>query len=602
MRVSSGAVLQPDRSCSFELWAPAIAEVELEILDPSPRRIAMRRDDRGVHRAAVGDVTVGTRYRFAAGGHIFADPASRHQPQGVHGPSAVIDPTFAWTDDKWRGRSLDTAVIYELHVGTFTRAGTLDAAIDELDRLVELGITAIELMPLAQFPGARNWGYDGAFPFAVAQAYGGPDALRRFVDACHARRLAVIVDVVYNHFGPEGSVFSGLGPYYRDDCHTPWGAALNFDGPDSDGVRSFFLDNAAMWLRTHHVDGLRLDAVHSIVDRAPITFLDELVELTRSIGAESWPRWLIAESDANDARLLRPTDRCGVGLDAVWADDFHHAVHRLLTGESGSYYADYEDRSRLVDAIEHGFAYRGEYSGFRRRRHGAPTDGLPPTAFVVCVQNHDQIGNRPHGDRLVAGVPVDAAAMAMAMLLLSPHVPLLFMGEEYGDPTPFRYFVDHGDAALIEATRAGRRSEHGFDAGADPVDPLTMASSVIDPRMREHSPHREREALVRTLLQVRQSPLFRAGRHDCHASLHADGRVLRIVHGDCGPLGLFVLDRDARGPIEVPLADGSWSVGIDSADPRWGGAARLLEPVLRGSVCIDPPAYWFAVLHRNDPP
>lgn len=594
MRVTSGAVLQPDRSCSIELWAPAIEAVEVEILDPAPRRVPMRRDEYGVHRAALAEIAAGTRYRFASGPRTWADPASRDQPEGVHGPSAVVDPTFAWTDDRWRGRSIETAVIYELHVGTFTAAGTFDAAIEELDRLVELGITAIELMPLAQCPGARNWGYDAAFPFAVARAYGGPDGLRRLVDACHGRGLAVIVDVVYNHFGPEGSRFAELGPYYRDDCHTPWGEALNFDGPDSDGVRGYFLDNAAMWLRTYHVDGLRLDAVHGIVDRSPTTFLEELVQLAREIGAESWQRWLIAESDANDPRLLRPTERCGIGLDSVWADDFHHALHRLLTGERHGYYADYGDPSLLADAITHGFAYRGQHSGFRSRRHGAPTEGLAPTAFVVCVQNHDQIGNRARGDRLVSSVPTEAASMAMALLLMSPHVPLLFMGEEYGDPTPFRYFVDHGDPALLEAIRAGRRAEHGLDEVPDPAAPETMTASVIDPRLRERSPHREREALVRTLLQVRQSRQFLVGRHACRATLLAENRVLQIEHGERGPVGIFVLEREPPGAVEIALGEGAWSVGIQSA--------ALLEPVVRGTLRCEPPAYWFAILHRNDSP
>jgi maltooligosyltrehalose trehalohydrolase len=602
MRLSSGAVLQPDRSCSFEVWAPAIEAMELEILDPKQRRIPMRRDEHGVHRAAAAEIAAGTRYRFVSGASTWADPASRDQPDGVHGPSAVVDPTFPWTDDRWRGRALDTAVIYELHVGTFTQAGTFDAAIDELDRLVALGITAIELMPLAQCPGARNWGYDGAFPFAVARAYGGADGLRRFVDACHVRELAVVVDVVYNHFGPEGARVAELGPYHREDCRTPWGAAINFDGPDSEGVRGYFLDNAAMWLRTYHVDGLRLDAVHGIVDRSPITFLEELVALAREIGRESWQRWLIAESDANDPRLVRSADRGGIGLDAVWADDFHHALHRLLTGESHGYYADYADRSLLADAVAHGFAYRGQYSGFRRRRHGAPPDGLAPTSFVVCVQNHDQIGNRARGDRLVANVSVEAAAMAMALLLMSPHVPLLFMGEEYGDPTPFAYFVDHGDPALLEATRQGRRAEHGLDDIADPGAPETMAASVIDPRRRERSPHREREALVHALLEMRRSPPFQVGRHDCRAQLVADGRVLLVEHGSRGPTGIFALGSEPLGAIEIPLAPGTWSVGIDSGDPRWGGAAALLDPIVRDSVRCEPPKYWFAILHRSDPP
>ncbi len=602
MWTSLGAVAQPDGSCGFELWAPSLEHVEVELISPSPRRVPMKKDEQGVHRAAISDVVPGSRYRFSAGDRSWPDPASRHQPEGVHGPSAVVDPTFPWTDRRWRGRALADVVIYELHVGTFTRAGTFDAAIDELDRLVQLGIGAIEIMPVAQCPGERNWGYDGAFPFAVAYAYGGPDGLRRFVDACHARELAVVLDVVYNHFGPEG-VPVELAPFFRDDCHTPWGSALNFDGPDSDGVRRFFLDNAALWLRTYHIDGLRLDAVHGIVDRAPIQFLDELAQLAAAIGDESWPRWLIAESDANDPRLVRSTTQGGIGLDAVWADDFHHVLHRLLTGEDQGWYVDYEDPALLVAAIESGFAYRGQHSRFRRRRHGAPGDGLPPEAFVVSVQNHDQIGNRPLGERLVTLVTPEAAAMAMAMLLLSPHVPLVFMGEEYGDPAPFLFFTDHGDPAVIEATRRGRREEHfGDGEPADPQSPTTMAKSVIDPRLRERSPHREREALFHALLAARRLPAFVAERARCRCELLEDGRLLRVAYGERGPLAFFHLRGQGPAPLELALPPGEWITGIEAGDPRYGGSAALLPRIVVEHARVDATPWWFAVLHRSDPP
>ncbi|MBC8068255.1 MAG: malto-oligosyltrehalose trehalohydrolase [Deltaproteobacteria bacterium] len=599
MWVSSGAVVQQDGSCSFELWAPLLEAVELEVISPAPRRVPMLRDEHGVHRAAVAHVPPGTRYRFHSGDRHWPDPASRHQPEGVHGPSEVIDPTFAWSDQRWHGRALGEAVICELHVGTFTRAGTFDAAIDELDRLVELGITAIEVMPVAQCPGARNWGYDGAFMFAVAHAYGGPDGLRRFVDACHTRQLAVILDVVYNHFGPEGVPVADLAPFFRRDWSTPWGQAINFDGPDSDGVRKFFLDNAAMWLRLYHIDGLRLDAVHGIVDHAPISFLADLAELAAAIGQESWPRWLIAESDANDPRLLRSKREGGLALDAVWADDFHHIVHRIITGDAHAWFADYGDPALLVDAIAQGFAYRGQRSQFRRRRHGAPTDGLPPEAFVICMQNHDQIGNRRRGDRLVESVEPAATAWAMALLLFAPQTPLLFMGEEYGDPTPFLYFTDHGDPQLIQAVREGRRAEHfGDDEEApDPQAPETMARSVIDTSLRARSPHREREALVHTCLAIRRLPEWIEARGRCRVELVADGKILQIAFGEHGPLGLFAL---VPGPLELALPAGSWSVGIDSGDPRYSGAGNTLTASVSTQLRIDPSPWWFAVLHRSD--
>ncbi|HWB79794.1 MAG TPA: malto-oligosyltrehalose trehalohydrolase [Nannocystaceae bacterium] len=582
MWISLGAVPQPDGSCSFELWAPRREAVELEVISASPRRVPMIRDELGTHRVALADVQPGSRYRFWSGDRSWADPASRWQPDGVHGPSCVVDPEFAWTDTRWRGRALADSVIYELHVGTFTRAGTFDAAIDELDRLVQLGIGAIEIMPVAQCPGARNWGYDGAFVYAVANAYGGPDGLRRFVDACHARELAVVLDVVYNHFGPEGAPWAELAPFFRADCHTPWGDAINFDGPDSDGVRRFFLDNAAMWLRTYHLDGLRLDAVHGIVDRAPIPFLAELAELGAAIGAQSWPRWLIAESDANDPSIVRPRAQGGLGLDAVWADDFHHCVHRLLTGERHGYYADYGERELLAAAINDGFAYRGQHSRFRRRRHGAPPDGVPPEAFVVCVQNHDQIGNRPLGERLTTLVEPAAATMAMALLLFSPHVPLLFMGEEYGETAPFLFFTDHGDEDVIAATRKGRAEEHeGEGDPPDPQSPATMAKSVIDPRRR----NAEREQLVRTMIAIRRLPELIAERSNCRCELIADGRVLRIAYGERGPLGLFRID-GGSGELELPLPEGRWVIGVEHGAR---GGSPMREP------------WWFVVLHRSEP-
>jgi len=598
MWTSCGASAQPDGSCSFELWAPALDAVDVEIVTPTPRRVPMVRDALGVHRAALEAVQPGARYVFASGEQRWADPASRHQPSGVHGPSEIVDPNFAWTDQAWRGRSLAQAVIYELHVGTFTQQGTFDAAVHELDRLVGLGITAIELMPVAQCPGDRNWGYDGAFLFAVARAYGGPDGLRRFVDGCHLRGLAVVLDVVYNHFGPEGVTAPQLGPYFRDDWSTPWGRAINFDGPGSDEVRRFFLANAAMWLRLYHIDGLRLDAVHGIVDHAPIPFLAELAELGATIGAESWPRWLIAESDANDPRLVRPAALGGIGLDGVWADDFHHAVHRLLTGERHGWYADYDDPELLTAAIEDGFAYRGQYSGFRRRRHGAPPDGIPPEAFVICVQNHDQVGNRRGGERLVALVEPEAAAMGMALLLLSPPTPLLFMGEEYGEPAPFLFFTDHGDPHIIEATRAGRLAEHfGDGEPPDPQAPETMAKSVIDARLREQPAHRAREALVRTMLEVRRSAGWIRHRSECVCMRVADGRVLQLAFGEDGPLGLFMIEHGGNAAIDIPLPPGPWQVVVS------GGAVDAFGSggVIGGRLQLDDvPKWWFAVLQRSD--
>ncbi len=591
-----GATLLGERCCRFELWAPKLDSVHLELLGPRGRGVAMTKDARGVHRAELDGVEAGTRYRYRCGERHFADPASRFQPEGVHGPSAIVGREFAWTDGAWSGRAWRDAVIYEMHVGTFTAGGTFDAAIAELDGLVALGFTVVEPMPIAQFPGARNWGYDGVFPFAVAASYGGPDAFRRFVDACHARGLAVVLDVVYNHFGPEGAVFDQLAPYHNASFSTPWGAAMNFDGPGSDGVRRYFLDNAQMWLDEYHVDGLRLDAVHGIVDRSAMPFLSELVTETAALGRVTWPRWLVAEDDRNDPRLVRPLERGGLGLDAVWADDFHHALHVLVTGESSGYYADYTDPALLARAIQEGFAYTGGYSPSRDRRHGAPATDVPPEAFVVCGQNHDQIGNRLRGERLTALASDDAVRCALAMVLLSPHTPLVFMGEEHGETRPFLYFTDHGDPELAEAVRRGRKAEFAaFDWSEEPPDPQaaeTMARCVLQ---RHRDGAEQRRALVAAALAVRQRGSFTVGRADARVEMRADGRLLFVQF----PPDLCAIFHLGSRAAELDLELGvPWRVVLDGADPRFGGSGRVLgDRVDAGSRALLPP-WWFAVIER----
>ena len=357
-------------------------------------------------------------------------------------------------------------MISEVHVGTFTPEGTFDSAVAGLDDLVEVGISAVELMPVAQFPGRRNWGYDGVFPFAVQNSYGGAAGLQRFVDACHGRGLDVILDVVYNHLGPEGNVLAAFGPYFTDRYRTPWGPAVNFDGADSNDVRAYFLHNARQWFTEFHIDGLRLDAVHEIIDRSAIPFLSELADRRRATSATgSW--WRRAPTTT---RVSSPRSAAGgLGMDAQWNDDFHHAVHAAITGERTGYYLDFGPVSDIARAMDEGFVYQGEYSKFRNLDHGGPSVGIAPERFVVFAQNHDHIGNRPKGDRLVTLVTREQAQLAAALVLLAPGVPLLFMGEEYGDPAPFPYFIDHGDPALVEAVRAGRSEEFAAFAGTGGV-------------------------------------------------------------------------------------------------------------------------------------
>jgi maltooligosyltrehalose trehalohydrolase len=479
----------------------------------------------------------GTTYRYVrADGATFADPASRFQPEGVHGPSAVVDlNAYQWSDRDYRARPLWDHVIYELHVGTFRSDATFDEVLEGLDDLVELGVTAIELMPVAQFPGARNWGYDGVFAYAVQNSYGGPDGLQRFVDGCHARGLAVVLDVVYNHLGPEGNVLGEFGPYFNEHYQTPWGPALNFDEPSSDDVREYYWQNVRQWFEDFHVDALRLDAVHAIIDTTPIPFIAELSQRCRQLAQElGRPCDLVAESASNDPRTLAPSLEGGLGMDAQWNDDFHHALHVALTGERTSYYVDYDGAADLARAMSEGFVYQGTYSPFRQRRHGAPSAAIVPERFVVFAQNHDQVGNRPRGDRLSTSLDHRQLALVAALVLLSPNVPLLFMGEEYGETAPFPYFVDHGDPELNERVREGRAREFPdvAEQGAlfDPTDPATFLAARLQPNLAHHGEHRELRDLYRRLIELRRAtPALRHSPTRPSARAWAEGDLITLV-------------------------------------------------------------------------
>jgi len=417
----------------------------------------------------------GTRYQYRLDdGEPLPDPASFSQPEGVHGPSELIDPThFAWTDEAWTGIPLANMIIYELHPGSFSQHHNFDGILQKLDYFLDLGINTIELMPLGQFPGERNWGYDGVFPFAVQNSYGGVAGFQRLVDAAHAKGIAIIIDVVYNHFGPEGNYVDQYGPYFTDKYHTPWGKAVNVDDAWADGVRHYFLQNARMWLEDYHVDGLRLDAVHAIKDFSAVHFMTQLKEQVIDIERRTLrKKELIAELDLNDPRYINPPGKGGYGLDGQWVDEFHHALHVLLTGEKNAYYEDFGDIHHLEKAFRDTYVYTGEYSPHRKRTFGTHVDNNPYSQFVVFSQNHDQIGNRAQGDRLTASLSLEQLKLAAATVLLSPSVPLLFMGEEYGELNPFPFFTSFTDPALIEAVRSGRKEEFaGFAAGHELPDP-----------------------------------------------------------------------------------------------------------------------------------
>jgi len=511
------------------------------------------------------------------------DPASRWQPHGVSGDSRVLDVgSWSWTDADWRGIDIADAVFYEIHVGTFTRAGTFDAVIDELPRLRRLGVTAIELMPIGEFPGARNWGYDGVFGWAPQSTYGGPSGLQRLVDAAHGEGLAVFLDVVYNHVGPEGNVLHEFAPYFTDRYRTPWGDAINFDGEGSDFVRAYFQESALQWFADYHIDGLRLDAVHAICDFSARPFLAELAEATEGLSRELGRKLvLVAESDRNDPQMVRPRDRGGIGLDGVWSDDFHHAVHATLTGERSGYYVDFGRVTDLAKCLERRFVYDGAYSRFRHRRHGAPAADVPAHRFVVAVQNHDQIGNRACGERLSSLLSPARLRLAAAFLLLSPFVPLLFMGEEYGETAPFLYFVDHADPKLCDAVRRGRRAEfRSFGWRGEVPDP-SAAETFARSRLTSSAASRESGAIhdlyVDLLRLRREHPVLHPGKAGAQVFFDETEQALALrlqADGETALLAAWNLGDENRDVSAWAPAHATARLLLATDDVRYGGTGR----------------------------
>ncbi len=580
LRPPLGATYIEKDTYNFHVWAPNVSDVKLRLLDPQERLVAMTPTGNGFFQATVTGVSPGTRYLYRLNDERDRpDPTSRLQSEGVHGPSQLIDPHFAWSDQGWAGLPIQHYIIYELHVGTFTAEGTFEAIIPHLASLKELGITAIELMPVAQFPGDRNWGYDGVAPFAVQDSYGGHVGLKKLVNACHEAGLAVVLDVVYNHLGAEGNYLWDYGPYFTDRYHTPWGSAVNFDGPGSDQVRRYFIENAVYFLRDFHIDALRLDAIHAMLDFSATAFLEELAAVVDREAVHLNRRvYLIAESDLNDERVVRSRENHGYGLDAQWSDDFHHAIHVLITGESQGYYRDFVDESgvqplhALTKALTEGFVYSGQYSPERGRRHGNSSREIPAHRFVVCIQNHDQVGNRMHGERLTALTSFARAKLGAALLLLSPYVPLLFMGEEYGETAPFLYFTSHTDANLVEMVREGRKREFAaFMAQGEPADPddiATFQRTKLNHRLAQEGQHGELRQLYSTLIHLRKTlPALELLSKD-HTAVDAfeEDQVL-LLHrwmGEDHAVALFNFSNSER-VLQLPIGRGRWQKLTDSS-------------------------------------
>ena len=594
----------------FRVWAPSVKSVSVRVASPHrEKEIMLQRDQWGYFEGVAEHVRKGERYLYLLDDDIARpDPASRFQPEGVHGPSQIVDPSgFSWEDEDWKGTPLKDFILYELHVGTFTKEGTFESVIDHLDYLRDLGITAIELMPVSQFPGDRNWGYDGVYPFAPQNSYGGPAGLKSLINACHKKGLGVVLDVVYNHLGPEGNYLTDFGPYFTDKYRTPWGEAVNFDGPQSDEVRHYFINNALYWITEYHVDALRTDAIHGIFDFSARPFLKELADTVHSVGGVLDRQvQLIAESDLNDVRVINPTEVGGYGLDAQWNDDFHHALHALITSETEANYQDFGRLDHMVKTLSEGFVYSGQYSRYRKRSHGSSSKDRPAHQFIVFSQNHDQTGNRL--GRLSNTQSLEQLKLAAGVVLLSPYIPLLFMGEDYAENAPFHYFVNHSDRALAEAVRRDRRTEFarfGWPSEAPhPQAKATFLGSKIGVDAPRSIEQQQLYDFCRVLIRLRKE-------HPALASPVKEQMEIRAFEGEktlfarrwSAGEDLFCLYNFSGNSVTVPLMlpEGRWVKVLESSSEEWGGHRQRAPESLdsngtKVSVSLDP---YSLVLYRT---
>ncbi|MFC5408222.1 malto-oligosyltrehalose trehalohydrolase [Larkinella bovis] len=574
---SLGLTFQENGTARVVVWAPLADTVDLVLCDQSGG-IRLEKQPFGYWETTTPQLKPGDRYRFRLNGTMMRpDPASLSQPEGVHGPSEAVDTThFQWTDQHWTNHNLEQYILYELHTGTFTPEGTFAGIIQKLDYLKGLGISVIEIMPVAQFPGSRNWGYDGVYPFAVQNSYGGPRGLQQLVDACHQKGLAVVLDVVYNHFGPEGNYFPDFGPYLTSKYCTPWGDAVNFDDAWCDGVRRYFLENALMWFRDFHIDALRLDAVHAIKDFSPTHILQDIREQLDQLMATTGRRhYLIIENDLNDPRFLDPLTQRGYGMDAQWTDEFHHAL-RVSAGEKRKgYYSDFNGIDHLTKSYQDAYVFDGQFSAHRNRFFGRKASTQPGRQFIVFSQNHDQVGNRMLGERTSQLVSVEMQKLLAGAVLVSPYLPLLFMGEEWSAPHPFLYFVSHTDPALAEAVRQGRRQEFGdFHAQGDVPDPVaeeTFQQSKLQWDLIAGQLHQTLLRYYQALIALRKAhpALHHLNRQQLQVVADEKRQTIQLYrwHGEHHVLCVLNF---AKEPQSLPLLAGEHGEKLfDSADPQW---------------------------------
>ncbi len=564
-------------SAEITVWSPLANAVSLQTNGAS---IPLQKGEMGYWHGTTTDFKEGSLYKIKVDdGAPLPDPASLSQPNGVHNESEAVNLlAFNWLEGQWDNLPLEDYILYELHVGTFSEEGTFAAAAEKLDHLVELGITAIEIMPVAQFPGDRNWGYDGAFPFAVQDSYGGPRGLHAFVNACHQKGLAVILDVVYNHLGPEGAYLGAFGPYFTGKYSTPWGHAINFDDQWCDGVRRYFIENALMWFRDFHIDALRLDAVHAIKDFSPVHILQEIRLRVNELMVQTGKKhYLIVELDLNDTRFINPVEKGGYGMDAQWVDEFHHAL-RVSTGQAGTgYYSDFTGIGHLAKAYRDAYVYDGQWSPHRNKTFGVKAENSPGQQFIVFSQNHDQVGNRMLGERTSQLVSFETQKLLAAAVMLSPFLPMLFMGEEWSEPNPFQYFVSHTDPDLAEAVRRGRKAEfaafHAEGEAPDPMAEATFQSSKLQWNLLQEGQHKTMLAYYKTLIRLRKenTALKKPDRRNLTVTANAYDKTI-VLHRWQEATKVICLLNFAEEPRIFGLDNpDEWKVLLDSADTIWGG-------------------------------